>query len=485
MTEDKKEVWREVYTLADKLAINRERLKYLVEDIIGKRAETVEEANTVLSFLREVDTLFQNRLLTLDEAIEEAKREYKKKKDSKGEVQVPTDEEVEQIGEELEEEVRRKDIEEIKNLVKELGIREGFLEQVLETYGVKTLEALNGEQAEDLKAYFQEMEQEPIRGRPREQDDEVVEAEVVEGEEHWDKTVEIDEGTFMFREATISVAGIPTDVLLCKNGANDNVYELDVTVPDCLCPDFQINKGKNEYCKHLKAAKIAGYDVKELPAVPAEIAGALVKSEKEKRRKKAKKEEVLALKIMDKQVELPVQIPTELILSEEKAVETIKAIIGDNPKKEDVIMSYAGVTELSASVIISLAQYSGIRFLPIEIEEEKQRMNIGELYIASASGEQKSKYEAVAKLMGEVDITTRCKITTLSGWRDKAGNVRIGIGTKEEILTPHDLVDIVKRGASFIRTKAETKSARKSIINALPVTAEGILRKICRMYHWE
>ena len=304
-----------------------------------------------------------------------------------------------------------------------------------------------------------------------------VEPKVATNESEWNETVEIDEGEFSFKEGD-------DGVLLCKNGANDNEYTLDIERPHCSCMDFIVNKKEKEWCKHLKAAAVK-YPVKELPKVPAEIENALAKPEKEKlRRTKPKKEEVMALTIMDQQVELAVQVPTELILSEEKAVETIKAIVGDKPKKEDVIMSYAGIEELNASVVTSLAQYIGIRYVPIMIEEEKQKMNMGEIYLAGASRDQKLKYEAVAKLMGEVDITTRCKITTLSGWRDKGGNVRIGIGTKEEILLPHDLLDISRRGAAYIRTKCETKSAKKSIINALPVTAEGILRKVKSVYGW-
>ena len=61
MTEEKKEIWKEIYTLAEELGINKERLKFLVEDVIGKRAETAEEANTVLSFLEAADSKFKNR----------------------------------------------------------------------------------------------------------------------------------------------------------------------------------------------------------------------------------------------------------------------------------------------------------------------------------------------------------------------------------------------------------------------------------------
>ena len=56
-----------------------------------------------------------------------------------------------------EDEVRLKDIEEIKTLVKELGISEKDLEETLRTYNVKTVDELNREQAEDLKIHFQGM----------------------------------------------------------------------------------------------------------------------------------------------------------------------------------------------------------------------------------------------------------------------------------------------------------------------------------------
>ena len=334
-----------------------------------------------------------------------------------------------------------------------------------------TLEGYASESDEELKEFDKDLDVEKVVDVDEGKEEE-------EEEQKWGKTVEIDEGEFSFREEG--------DKLFCKNGANENEYELKIDIPECSCRDFLVNKKKNVWCKHLKAAATSKYPVKELSKVPAEVERALAKPGEEKHRKitKPKKEEVMALTIMDKQVELSIQIPTELILSEEKAVETIKAIVGDKPKKEDVIMSYAGIEELNASVVTSLAQYIGIRYVPIMIEEEKQRMNIGEIYMAGASKDQKAKYEAVAMLMGDVDITTRCKITTLSGWRDKGGNVRIGIGTKEEILLPHDLLDISRRGAAYIRTKCETKSAKKSIINALPVTAEGILRKVKSIYGW-
>jgi len=527
MTEDQKAIWKEIYTLADSLAINRERLKYLVEDIIGKRAETIEAANTVQAVLEAVDSKFKNRLLPVGEAIEETKGEHKK--DSKGEVQVqgtlgePTDEEVEQIGAELEEEVRRKDIEEIKKLVDDLGISEEELEAIMETYKVKNTEELNAEQAEDLKDYLENKRDvreavEADRKVHKEimdivsgftnsndgvkffhglhekygvvsvpdldfsQKEEVlkqlkaVQAEVVV-EEHWDKTVEIDEGTFMFRGKGGKV--------LCKNGANDNVYELKVDIPKCSCKDFEINKQKQEWCKHLKAASVAGYPVKELTAIPEGVSEALVKPEK-KKQKKVKKEEVVALTVMGETIQIPVQTPAETINNEEAAVKMIQDIAGLKPRYEDVIERYGEIEEISADVILSLAQYAGVRFQIFNKEVEKAKMNLGQIFLKIPMSEDKRKrYEPLVEFMPDTDVTVRCKITSVAAWQDKAGNLRLGVGTKEEHLTPYELRDIVLRGANFIETKCESKASKKSIINALPITHDGLLSKIKETYGWE
>jgi hypothetical protein len=87
-------------------------------------------------------------------------------------------------------------------------------------------------------------------------------------------------------------------------------------------------------------------------------------------------------------------------------------------------------------------------------------------------------------MMPDVLITTRCKITSVSGWKDKAGGVRVGIGVKEEVLVPHELADIAKRGANFITTKCLTKSLKKAVLGCLPVTHDGLLCAVKNAYHW-
>jgi len=415
MTEGK-EIWGEIYSLAANLAINRERLKFILEDLIGKqRTETAEEANTVLSFLAAVDSKFKSRTITVDEAIEETKVEYKK--DSK----------------------------------------------------VKTQETLG----------------EPLT------EGKVIDAELVV-DEHWDKTVEIDEGTFTFREDTIYVAGIPTDVLLCKNGANDNVYELKIDVPECSCLSFQSIKQKQEWCKHLKACSVAGYPVKELPAIPKEVREALVKHEKGKlekatgRKKVVKKEEVVMMTIDGKSVQIHIQTPTEQINNEDAAVKMITAIAGAHPRYEDVIESYGDIEEISADVILSMAQYAGVRFQIFNKEVEITKMNLGQIFLKiPMSDDKRKRYDPLVEFMPDTNVTVRCKITSVAAWQDKVGNLRVGVGTKEEHLTPYELRDIVLRGANFIETKCESKASKKSIINALPITHNGLLRKIKETYGWE
>jgi len=397
-----KEIWKEIYNVAEKLEIGRDRLNTLVTEILGKRADTEEEAKEVLRFLHAVEKKLHTTFLTTEQAID---------------------------------------------VVKVEGIEE---------------EPIGEESGEGVEAKVEVVEPE----------------EKKEEEEKWDKTVKTEDGEFMFRQEG-------EDRLVCKNAETGEIHIINPTKPECSCPDFQINKRGNEMCKHLMAALEAGYDVAKLPEMPEEVTTALAKPKKVTRGKAKKGEEIISVKVLDKQVELGVQVPTEIITNEDRAVEIIKTILGTDPKKEDVIASYAGIEELNASVVLSLASYIGIRHVPVAIEEEKKRINIGEVFLAVADEEKRNKYEPIVRLMGEVEVTTRCRVISIAGWRDKNGNVRIGIGTKEEFLTPHDLADIARRGASFIRTKAETKSAKKAIINVLPVTAEGLLRKICRIYHWE
>ena len=353
-------------------------------------------------------------------------------------------------------------------------VRSGKLdvEALKETLKKKgTLEGYVGKGDEELDAFDEKLGAENVV--------DVAEGEKEEGQKQkLNKSVEIDEGVFTFREEGSK--------LLCKNGANDNEYELDVEKPYCSCGDFVINKEKQEWCKHLKGAKVAGYDVKELPKVPAEVEKALAKSEKEKQKRgKAKKEETVAIEVLGKRVDLVLQTPQEIIQNEEMAAEMIKTILGPNPKREDVIEEYGNIKEIAADVLISLAQYAGIRFQPFNKEIEVTKINLGKVFKAiPMSKDKKEQYGALADFMPDTDVTVRCKITSIAGWLDKKGDLHFGMGTKEEHLTPYKLKDIATRGANFIETMCESKSAKKSVLNCLPITHDGLLRKIEGIYHW-
>ena len=186
-----KEIWKEIYSLAKKLEIGHDRLNTLVTEILGKRAETEEEAKKVLKFLRAVDE--KPRFFTVEQAIDVTKAELIEA------------EPIEESGEEVE-----------------------------------------------------------------------AEAEVVEPEEKkeekWDKIVRTEDGKFMFR--------LEGENIICKNAETGETYVVDPKKPKCSCPDFQINKKGQEWCKHLKAADAAGYEVTRLE-IPEEIK-ALAKPKKKK-----------------------------------------------------------------------------------------------------------------------------------------------------------------------------------------------------------
>ena len=333
-----------------------------------------------------------------------------------------------------------------------------------------TLEGYVSEEDEELKGFDENLDAEKA-----------IDAEVAEEEEKqkWDKTVEIDEGEFSFR--------VENGELLCKNGVSDNEYDLDVGKPHCSCNDFVVNKKRKEWCKHLKAASVVGYEVTKLPAVPKELSEALANPEKEKGRKtpKAKKEETVSLSIMGKDVQMPVQVPDEIIRNEEAATKMIMDIVGAKPLFKDVIEKFGDIEEISADVIISLAQYSGIRFQILNKEIETAKLNLGKIFKSVPMSKDKmERYADIADFMPDTDVVIRCKITSIAVWKDKAGNMRVGTGTKEEHLTPYELKDLVMRGANFIETKCESKSFKKAISNALPVTHDGLLQKIKATYGW-
>ena len=350
------------------------------------------------------------------------------------------------------------------------------LKEALKEKEKGTLEGYVSEEDDDeLKTFDEEL------GKGKAADVEVAGEEgLKEQKQKWDKTVEIDEGVFSFREEGGKV--------LCKNGANNNEYDLNLKKPYCPCNDFVANKKGKEWCKHLKAADAGGYKVTKLAEIPKEIAQALAKPEKEKGRKnqKARKEEVVALSIMGEDIQMPVQVPDEIIRTEEGATKMIMDIVGPNPLFKDVIEKFGDIEEVSADVIISLAQYSGIRFQILRKEIETAKLNLGKIFLSIPMQEEKKKrYENIAGFMPDTDVVVRCKITSIAAWKDKAGNLRVGTGTKEEHLTPYELKDIVMRGANFIETKCESKSFKKAISNALPVTHDGLLQKIKGVYHWE
>ena len=389
-----KEIWKEIYSLAKKLEIGHDRLNTLVTEILGKRAETEEEAKKVLKFLRAVDE--KPRFLTVEQAIDVTKAELIEA------------EPIEESGEEVE-----------------------------------------------------------------------AEAEVVEPEEKkeekWDKTVRTEDGKFMFR--------LEGENIICKNAETGETYVIDPKKPKCSCPDFQINKKGQEWCKHLKAADAAGYGVTRLE-MPEEIK-ALAKPKK--KRAKTKEEEIVTINILDKQVRVPiVQTPDRIIQNEDAAAKMLKDILGEDAKYEDVIEKYGDdIEEIKADVVISLAQYAGIRFVPVNKETESTKINIGKLYLLSETDEKKrQKYAEIADLMPDTEVVMRCKVTAVAAWKDQAGNIRVGVATKEEHMTPFDLRDICRRGSNFIETKTESKAYKKAILVSLPITHDGLKRKIKKLYHW-
>ena len=389
-----KEIWKEIYSLAKKLEIGHDRLNTLVTEILGKRAETEEEAKKVLKFLRAVDE--KPRFFTVEQAIDVTKAEL----------------------------IEAKPIEE------------------------------SGEEVE-------------------------AEAEVVEPEEKkeekWDKIVRTEDGKFMFR--------LEGENIICKNAETGETYVVDPKKPKCSCPDFQINKKGQEWCKHLKAADAAGYEVTRLE-IPEEIK-ALAKPKK--KRAKTKEEEIVTINILDKQVRVPiVQTPDRIIQNEDAAAKMLRDILGEDAKYEDVIEKYGDdIEEIKADVVISLGQYAGIRFVPVNKETESTKINIGKLYLLSETDEKKrQKYAEIADLMPDTEVVMRCKVTAVAAWKDQAGNIRVGVATKEEHMTPFDLRDICRRGSNFIETKAESKAYKKAILVSLPITHDGLKRKIKKLYHW-
>jgi len=373
-----KEMWKEIYSIDEWLGLERKDLYRLIEELIGKKAETEKEIKEVLEFLRAVKKKLENKFLTLEEAINEVKAESEIEKNNS---------------------------------------------------------------------------------------------------EKWDRTVEIGADKFIFKLES-------DDRLICKNIKTNDNYIINPLKPECNCPDFQINKKRQEWCKHLKAASVAGYEITKLPEMPEEIKD-LAKSKKEKTRK-AKREEIVTINVLDKQVQVPViQTPDKIIHNEDAAAKMLRDILGEDVKYEDVIERYGNIEEIKADVICSLAQYAGIRFVPINKETESMKINLGKLYLLSEMDEKKRQtYAEIADIMPDTDVVMRCKVTAVAAWKDQIGAIRIGVATKEEHLTPFDLKDICRRGSNFIETRAESKAYKKAILVSLPITHDGLKSKIKKLYHW-
>lgn len=283
-------------------------------------------------------------------------------------------------------------------------------------------------------------------------------------------------------------------ILKCINGEKGTEYELDLNKPSCTCLDFKTHKAKSEFCKHLQAAKDAGYDVKEFPVVPEDAKDAIIQARRGNNGKGKKKEEEdsITLSYNAVTVTMPVQTPTNIIEKEEVAATAIKDILGNAPLKANVIESFgANIEEIAADVVISLAQHSGIRFTVVSKDVKTAKLNLGEIYKTVEEGRgdnQKRNAEMYAKLaaaMPDTDVTISCKVTAIAAWRDNKGGLRVGTGTKEEHLTVYSLKDLASRGVNFVETSAETKAFKKAIINALPITHDGLLQKIKQTYGWD
>ena len=271
--------------------------------------------------------------------------------------------------------------------------------------------------------------------------------------------VELKPNLELEQKAEIAFEDTETDALFCVSKGNK--HEISKSAKICSCDGFK----QWGHCKHLEAAISEGYIEPKTEAIVPEPV----------------KESEYQIIVEGKAIRIPVKTIEKPITSELVATKMLKSILGDHPHRKDVIESYQDIEEIAADVIISLAQATGIRFYPVVREVEKAKINLGKVYQAATTD---NKYDSIVDLMPDTDVTIRCKITTIAAWQDKTGNLRVGTGTKEEHMTPPELKNISKRGANFIETKCESKAFKKAIINALPITHDGLLSKIKQIYGW-
>lgn len=393
-----------------------------------------------------------------------------KEKDEK-EFEKGMEEYIDGLGEDVEHAGKKLQIEELA-----YKLKIGNLDQLVkDKLYVDSISEATLEQKDKIISAFKNMLAKRIEKESAENEDGGIEGEVADAE----YKVVVDEN----EKIKFLLIELENGEVRCINNKNKNEYILNLEKPTCTCEDFQINKEKSEYCKHLTAAIKGGYEVAELIPIAKEVKD-LVPRNGKGNRVKARTPDIVTISILEQKIDIPAQTPKELILNEECAVKMITDILGKNPKRTDVIESYqqGKIQELSADVIISMAQYAGIPFMPLKHDIEEKEINLGRVYAAIATD---NKYDKLTEFMPDTTVVTRCKITCVAGWRDGKGNLRIGVGTKEEYLTPPRLRDIASRGANFIETTCESKAYKKAILNALPITHDGLLAKIKVHYKWE
>jgi len=233
---------------------------------------------------------------------------------------------------------------------------------------------------------------------------------------------------------------------MVANVDEDTEYEIFPLAPSCECKDFQIRvleRGEKERCKHLEVAEEAGYTVGKI-----------------------RTPETVSLEGIEE-----VSKPSVILESEDQAVELLKQILGPNPKKEDVIAEVKDrkgnilFEEINADVIKSLANAIGIRVKVIERDNQVQKVKI-------------------ADELEPIEVVVKSRIVAIAGFLDEGGKPRVQTGTKSEVMTPSRLDDLKSRGSNFVEVTCESKAQKKAILNALPVTAGGLKRKIKMAYGW-
>ena len=218
----------------------------ICEECKEKVSENVENYSKEHFYGKILCVPCQNKVRAGDSEGEGKKEEEEKKGtlDGFGGGATASDEELEKYDNEVvfaELEAESKELDaEIRQLIPQLSMpeKDNFYAWLKSEYGVVVIDELD---VEGKRHVLENMK------KAIEYKEKTVEPKVVGDEEKskWHNTVEIDEGTFSFRQVN--------GKLLCKDNANDLVYELDVGKPYCPC------KEKKEWCSHLKAAKVAGF----------------------------------------------------------------------------------------------------------------------------------------------------------------------------------------------------------------------------------